>query len=1552
MRNPLRAQALPRKTRRQRQHRPWLENLEDRTLLSGYAQPTYLLLNPTDGIRPLGTGGPTGYTPAQVRHAYGFDQINFPGGIVGDGAGTTIAIVDAFDNPKFVNSTSANFNSSDLHQFDVQFGLPDPFFLKVNQTGGAAYPPANSGWASEIALDVEWAHAIAPKANILLVEANDNSLANLMAAVRYAANQPGVVAVSLSWGASEFSSENLVDSSLQTPGGHGGVTFVASSGDSGAPPIYPSVSPNVLSVGGTTLNLDSMGTFLSEGGWGNTLGSSGGGISAYEVQPAYQKGVVTQSTTNRATPDVAYDADPFTGFPVYDSYNNGSTTPWSQFGGTSASAPQWAALIAIADQGRAIVGKAPLDGVSDTLPMLYKLPASDFRDVTTGGSLGTPHYNAGPGYDLVTGLGSPIANRVVAELAGTSGGAFITSQSPTGTIQPGLQSVQVTFNAPVQIATFDISDITGFVGPSSPGSFIVAADSPNGRTATTFTISFVLPLTASGSYSFRIGPNILDANGHPMDQNLNGLAGEATDFYTVAFAISNPAIISSSPAGTLAPSVVKAHVTFNEPINASSFDKSKITAFTRTVGGTTTNILGDLLNVTPTGAADFDIIFASGKEAQTGTYSLTIGPKINDTYGNPMASAYTMTFSIDGPKVLGLSLTGSVIAPINSETVTFSRAIDPNSFTTSQVTITGPGGATVAVSSIVQVDATHFTINFAAPQSASGTYTTVLRPSITDMFGNALDQNGDLNPGQSNDSYTGTWNIFPSLGPDAFGYIASVTNPQNLDIVGQPDTFTLIATGDDVSVPLSLNGSTFSFYGKTYTSLYVGSNGIISFNFPDSRFYNVDLTTDAGEPIIAPLWDDWFKRSSPMVVGQFRDFVNNQPTHLVLEWYQIQHFPGSQAITFEVQLDLNTGSTTGNILFNYQNIDTGDFTANGQHAVVGIKDAGSQTVANNVLQVSNHQTSQYVGNNKAILFSAPTLGATISGTVYNDVNHNGSRDGTEGGLGGWTIYVDSNNNGLLDPSEPSTLTDGSGNYTLSGVTPGTIRLREVVQSGNARSQPAAPGSYVVNVGPGQTLTGQNFGNYQVNSPSIVDNNDSGFATTGSGWTTVPGGYLGAYASHGPGGTGQGLAGPDGFGYQAVAVPFQNLELAGDPNAFVILNTGDDAAAAVDLGSHVFSFYGQQYTGNNQLYVSSNGLISFGTANTNPFPGDLSANPFQPAIVPLWNDWVTGPGTPMILGKFDNANHRLIIEWNKIRHYPGLQGGGITFQAILSLDGTGNASDIVFNYVNLTGVPGYDEGNGSGVGIKANGFQGSLRLVINSAGVNVATGHAIRITTSPIPSGGGTASWTVTPASKGVYELFTTWVAAGTNATNATYKIYDGSAATGTLLGSVVVDQTQAPSTALINGSLWDKLGTFTTNTGTFTIVLDSVTANANISADAVFAAAAPAGSSGSGPLLRGTGTGIASGASEDGGPEVVVLTSQPGTVDATSGTSSSPVRGDTLGGDRSVLDQTFTEGGLQLTPTSNLASGARQSLPSSGLLGDPLTGQLLEELAADVLGMA
>ena len=367
------------------------------------------LAQPTYKMAPFaGSGPPSGsFTPAQIQQAYQFNQVSY------NGSDETIAIVDAYNDPDI---------QSDLNTFDTEFGLPSTTISVVNETGGSKLPSADptGGWEVEESLDVEWAHAMAPGANIMLVEASSASLSDLLTAVSYASQHANVV--SMSWGSSEFSGETSDDSYFNAPG----VAFVVASGDTGAPAEWPATSPNVLGVGGTSLTLN------SSGGWGSETGWSGstGGPSAYEPQPSYQAGVVTQTSTARATPDVAYDASSTGTYAVYDSYpDEGETLDWVAVYGTSAGAPQWSAILAIADQGRAANGLSALNSSSaqQVMDILYQNPG-DFHDITSGTSTGNPEYSAGPGYDYVTGLGTPMVNLVVGSLDGS------TSTSPPDTM--------------------------------------------------------------------------------------------------------------------------------------------------------------------------------------------------------------------------------------------------------------------------------------------------------------------------------------------------------------------------------------------------------------------------------------------------------------------------------------------------------------------------------------------------------------------------------------------------------------------------------------------------------------------------------------------------------------------------------------------------------------------------------------------------------------------------------------------------------------------------------------------------------------------------------------------------------------------------------------------------------------------------------------------------------------------------------------------------------------------------------------------------------------
>ena len=298
-------------------------------LRPGFARPPlHLNLNPYDATSNYGP-----YSPAQIRHAYGVDQLS------ATGSGQKIGIVDAYGDPAI---------QTDLNNFCSYYGIPSTTIQILYPQGQPR--TGNSGWALETALDVEWAHAIAPNATIILSVAKSSSFSDLLGAVDAAVNA-GATVISMSWGGTEFAGANTYDTHFLAPG----VTFVASSGDSGelAAPYeveWPASSPYVVSVGGTTLYFDTSGNYYTESAWS----SSGGGISGIYPAPSFQSGWLTAALglpsgfNSRTVPDVSYVADPNTGVGVaYGRY-------LYEVGGTSVGAPQWAALIALANQSRSV----------------------------------------------------------------------------------------------------------------------------------------------------------------------------------------------------------------------------------------------------------------------------------------------------------------------------------------------------------------------------------------------------------------------------------------------------------------------------------------------------------------------------------------------------------------------------------------------------------------------------------------------------------------------------------------------------------------------------------------------------------------------------------------------------------------------------------------------------------------------------------------------------------------------------------------------------------------------------------------------------------------------------------------------------------------------------------------------------------------------------------------------------------------------------------------------------------------------------------------------
>lgn len=592
----------------------------------------------------------TGITPVEMQTAYGVNEISFNGVAGNGGTGTTrqtIAVVDAFNDPDIV---------SDANTFSSAFGLPQfgaangPTLTVVGETGSLPQNAPFGSWAGEESLDVEWAHAIAPEANIVVVEANSDQPADLYAAAGIASQYAQVV--SMSFGFQESSNEGNNDATFTTPG----VTFVASSGDDkpGAyPGLYPAFSPNVVAVGGTTLNNPATpttvwdGTYAGETGWYD----SGGGVSQDgETEPGYQTGV--QNTGYRTIPDVSMDAgsssssfnDGGSDVPVVDSWDqaSGGVGPWQLIGGTSLSAPMFAGLIAIADQGRDLQGLPSLDGASQVLPALYNAPADDFHQPTSVEGVGNNPDNSGnsaiAGYDLVTGLGSPNAALLVPELVGVGQGATATVANNQLSIEgtdpavsvilsdvPGNSNlVQVKQEDGTILGTFDTSTFNSIDVALGAGTHTLVVDFSQGN-----------PIPAGGL--------TVDGTGGSTQLELQG-----GSFTTVTYTVTGPGSGSVALDGS---TISFANLDVQEPLLDSDVAANRV--FTDSASGSTTvNLLDTGFAVQPFfeidsgGTNEFlPIVFWNDTPDTSFALTLNLGPNTTTTSHVPTVAG---SVTIDG----------------------------------------------------------------------------------------------------------------------------------------------------------------------------------------------------------------------------------------------------------------------------------------------------------------------------------------------------------------------------------------------------------------------------------------------------------------------------------------------------------------------------------------------------------------------------------------------------------------------------------------------------------------------------------------------------------------------------------------------------------------------------------------------------------------------------------------------------------------------------------------------------------------------------------------
>jgi len=329
----------------------------------------------SDGkARPDATTGPTGYSPAQLRTAYGLNGLS---------GSTVVAVVDAYAHPNALH---------DLNIYRNQFGLGNATFSQYNQDGLAApLASGNTGWGQEEMLDLEMVSAICPTCPIVYVGANSAGFVDLGKAVNTAVAK-GAKVVSNSYGGSEFSGE----STYAGPYNHPGIAITVSSGDSGYGVQIPAAFNTVTAVGGTNLKLNPDGTRASETVWSG----AGSGCSAYVARQSWEP---SARCSRRTVADVAAVADPATGVSVYDEYGSTGGANWFVFGGTSVAAPIIGAVYAL---------HGPTGWPAIPAAHAYSAPGGSLFDVTGGSNTrrcrsGYLCQGAG-GYDGPTGMGTPI----------------------------------------------------------------------------------------------------------------------------------------------------------------------------------------------------------------------------------------------------------------------------------------------------------------------------------------------------------------------------------------------------------------------------------------------------------------------------------------------------------------------------------------------------------------------------------------------------------------------------------------------------------------------------------------------------------------------------------------------------------------------------------------------------------------------------------------------------------------------------------------------------------------------------------------------------------------------------------------------------------------------------------------------------------------------------------------------------------------------------------------------------------------------------------------
>ena len=866
-------------------------------------------------------------------------------------------------------------------------------------------------------------------------------------------------------------------------------------------------------------------------------------------------------------------------------------------------------------------------------------------------------------------------------------------------------SFTVNVSEPVDPGTLDASDFTVNGIPAASVSY----------TPGTTTIQFSFgssPVTAQGLQTMNIANGAFAslAAGDPV------AAFTGTFRYDVVL-LQVVSTVPPFPGGVFTlPSPFTYDVNFNEAVDPASVQTSDL-QLTGIAGSSVTGVTVLPGNTT----ARFTLNVSS-----EGTLTATIpAGAITDAFGNPGA-AFTANYVVDIGTVpyptplLAKNPVGSLIYDPSiggnigfaGDTDSFTLSVDPGQTLTAVVTASaglqpsitlrdpsnnpigsataGAAGQNALLQTVPAVTAGTYTFTVTGANGTTGNYT------LQVILNAAKEAEGTL-AGVDNNTLATAQNIDSSFitvqtsqtsaqrgavngATDSANYSANATAFAFEDISATGTVIAGLTNQDDASVSIPI-GFNFSLYGVNNANVFVSSNGLLTFGAANTGFTNADLTTTPAQAAITAFWDDLHTAGGQPGSNVFFQVTGAGPNqHLTIQWNRVRFFSGGTAgdtLTFEAQLFAD-----GRIQFNYLDLVSGAAAGNnGASATVGVKDAGTQG-PNRLLLAFNNGPNAFVGTGQSTLLSPPNPTPDLYSFTLN------SGDVT-------TLAVKS----LVSAAANVTLLDGGGMVLASGVG-GSTNVDSVISNFAAPSG----GTYYARVTSGASVT------YDL------------VVTRNAAFDTEPNNSFG---------TAQVLDGNKGaLGaitlssmYNTAAVPFAFEDISATGTVIAGLTNQDDAAVSIPIGFN-FSLYG---VNNANVFVSSNGLLTFGAANTGFTNADLTTTPAQAAIAAFWDDLHTGGGQAGSNVFFQvsgaGADQHLTIQWNQVRFFAGgTAGDTLTFEAQLFADGR-----IQFNYLDLvSGAAPGNNGASATVGIKDAGTQGPNRILLafnNGPNAFVGTGQS-------------------------------------------------------------------------------------------------------------------------------------------------------------------------------------------------------------------------------------